>query len=151
VDVLSAIESLLTDGAFQLDTSRIKLALLDAQKLKEWMAGHPVEVKFFQDMLLKRLSKCFQGGVKGSEEREDMWGKYHELRASERYRNFWKIFLKVAGCSQLEDPMVPQHLSHVIFKKLVKDSHPIPTPAATTVQLALSSEERNIVRYSYMK
>ena len=112
-------------------------------------------MNFFEQQLLKHMKKCFQGGILGSSSREKVWGCYHRLRVSEAYTSFWKTFLGLAGCSHTDDPILLQYLSHVIFKRVVKDHHPIDASEARTleVDVSLTFEEQNVVRYVelYMK
>ena len=101
---------MLSDYGFQIETDRIKAAVVDAEKMKAWIPAHAVEVQYFEVQLAKQMEKCMQGGVEGNVARERIWGKYHRLRVSEAYVNFWRTFLRVAGCNLIEDPIVSQYL-----------------------------------------
>lgn len=139
---------MLGDDGFKLDTERIKKVIEVAETVKQWAGQHEKEVAYFQEQLIKHMSKCFTNGVTSVKRREKVWGKYHQLRVSKEYINFWKVFLSVAGCSTAPDPAFYQHISQHIFNRLLKDTFPIPdVPSASSVSNSLTSEEANAVRY----
>ena len=97
-----------------------------AKKVKEW---NKREAGYFQRQLLRHMGKCLDQGVHTVARRETMVRKYHKFRASKAYKNFWNIFLSVAGCGSPTtdaDPAFFQHVSHHVFTSLLKDTFPFP-------------------------
>ena len=146
--LVSAINCMLQDSAFSLDTERVREGLDAAKKTKAWILHNRKEGQFFEQQLTKFLKKCFSSGVSTNAAREMVWGHYHKLRSSPAFRSLWKILLTLVGCSTTDDPIFMQYITHHIFKQLLKEEFPL-QPAAThdSAVPALSDEENNVVRY----
>lgn len=140
---------MLEDDSFQLDTPRIRKALAVAKKVRDWIYANEKEAKFFEDQVLKRMKNCFEGGASSSVRREKVWGKYHKLRSSDAYREFWKAFLVIVGCETVDDPAFYQYISHHMFKRCLMEHFPLNNHPQTSVAIpSLTFEEKNVIRYT---
>lgn len=143
---MSAINHMLEDPAFKLDTARVREAVAVAEKVRTWMSSNETEARFFEKQLANHMEKCFLGGVSKTSTREKVWGHYHKLRCSDAYKSFWKTLLTIIGCETVDDPIFYQHISHHIFKNALKDAFPLPSSTHEDTP-SLSYDEENIIRY----
>ena len=131
--LVSAINCMLQDSAFSLDTERVREGLDAAKKTKAWVLHNRKEGQFFEQQLTKFLKKCFSSGVSTNAAREMVWGHYHKLRSSPAFRSLWKILLTLVVCSTTDDPIFMQYITH--HNSLRKNSHCNLQPH--TIQLCL--------------
>ena len=120
-----------------------------AEQVEVWVKSHRTESAYFQDQLLKHMKKCFCDGVSSVLKREKVWAKFHHLRTSTEYVNFWKVFLKVAGC-KTADPAFYQHISQHIFTSALKATFPVVgsnNPSTSDATSSLAFEEKSAIRY----
>lgn len=146
---MHAVKNLQEDEAFKLDTERVKAAVEAAKKVETWVKSNTTESAYFEDKLLQQMKKCMVGGVSSVLKREKVWGKFHSLRVSQGYINFWKVFLEIIGCG-VPDPAFYQHVSQHIFTSLLKDMFPVPDVPSTSTSTAVSSldfNEKSAIRY----
>ena len=54
-----------------------------------------------------------------------MWQRYHTLRVSDAYKQYWEDFLQ-QSIYQPASPTFFQFVSHEMFKELVKAKHELP-------------------------
>ena len=142
---------MLEDDSFKLDSDRIRAAVEVAKKVQLWAASNETEVAYFEEQLLKHMHGCMSDGLTSVARREKVWGSYYRLRVSKAYRNFWKVFLTVVGCKTTDDPIFPQHISHNIIIRLMKDTFPLPKAgqcsSGSSSYQSLAFEETNAIRY----
>lgn len=140
------MKNLLEDDAFKLDTERIKATMEVARKVEMWVKRHTTESAYFQEQLLKQMNKCIRSGISSVLKREKVWEKFHSVRTSKEYINFWKVFLKVVGCEA--DPAFYQHISQHIFTSLLKETFLVSdTPSTCDAAASLDFDEISAIRY----
>ena len=93
------------------------------------------------------LNKFLILGKRGSavcRKQEKMWGHYHCLRTSNEFKIVWEGFL-----SNIDEPASPtfiQHITHVIFKQLIKKEFPVKDVNCQTPLPAMTHMEENALR-----
>ena len=148
--MLDAIEDMLSDDAFSdTDLQRVDAAVKTARELKEWLSVNRAEAIYFQEQILKHMRKCFgpSGSLDSVVKRENVWGRYHHLRISPEYVDFWKTLLRLVGPGTTCDPILFQHISNHIFKVLIVKTFPLPDHSNPNEFVALTFEEANALRY----
>ena len=78
--LLDALNSLLQDNSFKLDTARVKRAVETAERMVAWVEQYKVEATFFQGELLRHMNKCICNDLSSARKRETVWSNYHRLR-----------------------------------------------------------------------
>ena len=82
----------------------------------------------FSIYLTTELRKCFITTHKTNcLKQSKMWGEYHKLRTSEKFQQEWKEFLEVSTGVQ--------HVTHEMFKNLIKLECPISNEVVDTVNM----------------
>lgn len=106
------------------------------------MATHMSVTEKFSIYLTTELRKCFITTHKTNcLKQSKMWGEYHKLRTSEKFQQEWKEFLEVSTGVQ--------HVTHEMFKNLIKLDRPISNEVVDTVNMPIpmSYGEKNALRY----
>ena len=94
-----AVESVFTEPKFSsaglASTPNGALVLESARSLKEWMenSSNKSLLVHFSKMLLLRLRTCFVQDKHHCLKKDQMWGLYHQMHTSEKFRKAWSDFL----------------------------------------------------------
>ena len=75
-----------------------------------------------------------------------MWGQYHSLRSSASFRGDWIEFVE-AAVGRTPSPIFFQHVTHEMFKCLIKTEYPITETNRPIGNRKLTTEEENALRY----
>ena len=142
----NAVQSILTDRGFRINSSNAREVLRSAENMLEWVSDkdNQVQVAKFCEELQGRLQVSLPES-KG--EREQMWATYHRARVSTFFRQFWADFLKTVGVEP--SPLLYQYLTDTIFQEMMSMSCAVSTddgPESDTHQ-SPTYEECNALRY----
>lgn len=76
-----------------------------------------------------------------------MWGYYHTIRTTDQFVGSWEKLCQETGIQPL--PTLYQHLTHIMFKKLITIHFPIVEVQSSSCETssAVRYEEANAVRY----
>ena len=100
-----AVENVLADDGFKIQTPSSRSAVEDARKLLQWFSlPNSKEVFYeFAEMLVSDVDKCFdppknisKRGSMLQGRREAMWSSYHKLSTSDTFAKNWERFLTVS-------------------------------------------------------
>ena len=98
--------------------------------------------------LEKELQGCFCSKQSLRVKKEKMWGLYHRLRTSKKFKDGWNSFLfKLTG--QQASPAFYQYVTNEVFKCLIEKEYPLPETSTSTESpvTPLTFEEQNALRY----
>ena len=146
----SSLRAVLNDESFQVPSELASKSLQIAGQLLDWclLTQNQEVVATFADHLTTMLGHCLS--VQCSSEavrKERMWSKYHSSCTSEQFKQEWKYFLNKSVQPVLL-PTFYQHLTDLIFKSMVKSNfHQSSIPKAT-IEVSLTYEEKNALRYT---
>jgi hypothetical protein len=100
----------------------------------------------FGKKLVSALSSCFLSKRTVKLQREAMWGQYHSLRSSASFRDDWVHFVQEA-VGRTPSPIFFQHVTHEVFKYLIKAEYPIAETNRSSSNKEMTREEENVLRY----
>ena len=79
-----------------------------------------------------------------------MWGLYHQMRTSEKFRKAWSDFLR-QSISTVSTPFFYLHVTDFIFKALIRIDFPVPVAINSESKqdsvASLTTLEQNALRY----
>ena len=144
-----AIQSILLDPGFKVPSPLAAAAHETAATLTTY-CGDPLCApdlfRSFGTKLTAALSSCFIVKQTIKQQREAMWGQYHSLRSSPSFRDDWIDFVKEA-VGRTPSPIFFQHVTHEIFKRLIKAEYPITETNTPIGNKQMTTEEENALRY----
>ena len=121
---------------------------VSAEKMLEWCVREPNagQVKTFDQKLTKALQSIIDSSIKKSHNcnREKLWREYYLLRTSKAFVKQWTDFLSTIDITV--QPVLFQHLTDEIFKRLVQDYFKMQHLEQETVEVT-TNEENNVIRY----
>ena len=144
--IMYAVESILKEPRFKLENEAAKTAYQLACVILESKDAYQESIIRFTNAFEEKLKTCFITTHKTKKlKQEKMWGQYHQLRTSQQFLSDWKNFL-----SEITE-IVPsaafiQHVTHEVFKQIIKVQFP-PTTAASKTLPPLTDIEVNALRY----
>lgn len=100
----------------------------------------------FATKLVANLRTCFVNQQTGKQEMEAMWGSYHQLRSSSTFRELWGTFVQ-ESIGRAPTPTFYQHITHNIFKVLVKRRFQLVESESTDTSGPMTHIEENTLRY----
>ena len=117
-----AVKGVLSDGRFKVVSPQAVSALETASALNKLWGDQPHEHQSsakFALYLVTQLKTCFQSKLKSLHlRRERMWGMYHQLRTSAKFKGEWKKFLQ-SSVKVMNSPCFCQYVTHEVFKELI--------------------------------
>ena len=150
---VQALEALLNDSRFHLPTLNGPSVLDTASKLYVWASKENSQgpLSDFISEMLRKMRKCFTYH-KGEVKKDAMWGMFHQMRTSYDFIDQWRSLVKASSISVNEPShFVYQYVTEFIFKKVIKNDHPIPHMNATSETWRQSSSltiiEQNALQY----
>lgn len=75
-----------------------------------------------------------------------MWGMYHQLRTSAKFKGEWKKFL-LSSVKMTSSPCFCQYVTHEIFKELIKLEYPLKDTSDHSTAHPLTQMEKSALRY----
>jgi hypothetical protein len=146
---IDAVNDVLEDEGFHLNTPYASTALEAARSLLEWTKrsdDNNMEVTHFSKSLVKHLRNCLPAGLN----REKMWRNFHQFRSSKDHLLLWDKFLKESIGKG--GPIFFQYVTNRMFGQLIRQHFPLCTPThdiSKSVQdLSFSSLETDALQYS---
>ena len=106
----------------------------------------PEPFKVFASKLVNSLKTCFVSGRTLRLQKEAMWGAYHMLRTSTSFHSDWVHFVR-AAVERTPSPIFYQHVTHEMFKMLVKLEYPCVESGSDAAVKSISREKENVLRY----
>jgi hypothetical protein len=101
----------------------------------------------FSDDLVKGLATCFIQKKIFKLKKEVMWGHYHIHRSSATFHKMWSDFVEKAVRTK-PSPIFYQHITHEVFKELVKKEYPVSDSESTAINTTqFTREHENTLRY----
>ena len=147
--VLCALEEVLQDPSFNTSSFVAADALKAATKLLQWCKEeeNKAAVDAFSSELVADLSKPFVAcSGRRPLNREKLWKALWSVRSSSGFINRWIALCERA--SALITPILYQHLTDLIFRKLVKEKYGIKEQVNLVDSSELSYNEANVVRFA---
>ena len=145
-----AVQAVLLDEGFQVESLQATTALKTASSLLEWCRepDNREILESFSHVLVVRLKSCFASKHTTTQLRKErMWGAYHQLRTAKTFVNDWRTFL-ADSVHQKAFPVFFQFVTQTIFKWLMKVQYPLADRTATeTPERPLTYQEQNALRY----
>ena len=143
---MCAVQSVLNEPRFKFETEAAKTAYRLASVLVQNKDVHKGRIIQFANILEENLKTCFVTTHRAQKlKQEKMWGKYHSLRTSEQFLLDWNKFLseitEIVPCAAFI-----QHVTHEVFKQMIKAQFPPTTAASKTLPL-ITDIEVNALRY----
>ena len=119
-----------------------------ASQLLLYCGNHPYPSLFctFSRKLISELELCFTKKKSFKREKEDMWGTYHQHRSSADFHQKWVQFVQQA-IDKTPSPAFYQHVTHEVFKSIIKLKYPIQESNSDVSGTHLTREEENALRY----
>ena len=102
-----AVQALLEDPSFRLDTIPARSAYSIAEKVLQWIASHNQEALAFEEEIVHLLDACIvckRGTAQLN--RKHMWLAYHTMRVSNDYKTKWKKLLLKANITDLDQHFI---------------------------------------------
>ena len=144
------MRSVTTDESFSVPSPANKKCSETALALIGWYdcPHNHANLSKFSLGLCVQLHACFSRRHTSLRLRkEKMWRAYHHLRTSASFCKDWEMFLH-NSVSHRAHPAFFQHVSHHIFKELMKTEFPLPPPDAVEhPDRLLTFEEENALRF----
>lgn len=146
-----AVKGVLSDGRFKVASPQAVSALETASALNELWGEQPHKHQSsakFALYLVTQLKTCFQSKLKSLHlRRERMWGMYHQLRTSARFKGEWKRFLQ-SSVKAMSSPIFCQYVTNEVFKELIKLEYPLTdTTSDHSTAHPLTHMEKSALRY----
>ena len=124
--LLSAVEAVISDESFKLESSIASEVLRVGQQMYQWLkeSSSFTPAEMFAKSVVCQLQSCIPPHGMFKTRREWTWSNYHQLRCSSGYIQAWKSFLdKSLGTPG--HPIFWQSVGDSIFKSLIKKSFPV--------------------------
>ena len=149
--LLCAIKAVLDDPGFSISSPLAANAVQSAHLFLEWSkAGQNRDVlDCFASELISVLRTAFttHSATRPKVQRERMWGQYHVIRSSHRFRERWSSILRrIEGCDPC--PIFFQYVTDNVFRHLVKTQFSVCKMQQTTNTTDLTDEETSALRYA---
>ena len=147
--VLSALEEVLQDPSINMSSSVAADALKAAAKLLQWCKEeeNKAVVDVFSRQLVADLSEPFVASSKRRPlNREKLWKALLSVRSSSGFITCWVALCERA--SALVTPILYQHLTDLIFRKLVREKYGMKEQINSADSPELSYNEANVLRYA---
>lgn len=147
--LLEAVQAVLKDEGFQVESLHAETALKTASLVLEW--GREPEnrekLEVFSHVLVVRLRACFTSKRTTAQlQRERMWGAYHQLRTADTFVKDWRAFLN-DSVGQKAYPAFFQFVTHTVFKELLKHQYPVSEQTTENPERPLTYQEQNALGY----
>ena len=148
--VVNALEEVLQDPSFKTSSPVAAGALQAATTLLQWCqdAENEPAVSAFSEKLVMDLSEPFAASSSGRRplNREKLWKALWSVRSSSGFTSRWIALCEKA--SALPTPVLYQHLTDMIFRKLVREKYQISDQTRSADPPEMSYNEANVVRYA---
>ena len=121
------------------------LLLQSARELESWLDVNTDKAVAFMLQWKSVMQPC-SGLPSNKKAREEMWSTYHTIRTSRKFVNLWEELLGMST-STPPNPLLYQHLSHLLFQRQLKEK----LPASVMVpkeDKPLTEEELKALRYT---
>ena len=148
-----AITGVLADPYFAIPTEEAKMCLEGARNIiMVFSQTNELQSNFSTWLVtsLESVVKSVQSGVQQFN-KEKLWIKFHELTASTEFSSKWETFASKLHIGTIS-PLLYQHVTDVIFEKIIKESMGtstigISTSTGVTEDCGLTFEEENAIHY----
>ena len=142
-DFNEAIQEILTDEGFHMQTSRAKLALDIARSVNSFCgnSANADTVASFAIKLSEKLEGCLPTKKYKNYDKymEKTYGAFHQFRCSDEHIKMWLDFLaKSTRNLETREPIFYQHATNFIFKQILKRK--VPGYVDPLIQLTRGSE-----------
>lgn len=146
----TAVQSVRADKSFSLPSPANVKAIETASAFTTWFdcPESQATLRMFSLALCAQLHACFSSKHTSHHlKKERMWRSFHCFRTATTFRNDWRKFIEVSVSQQVH-PAFFQHVTMMIFKKMIKVEFPLP-PTDTTEHpdRPLTFEEKNALRF----
>ena len=123
-ELLLAIDGLLGDPSFDTGATAAMVTKKSAISLRQWCTQNLQATEEFAAVLRRSVEPalCHTGRLATVHSREIMWHRYFTVRTSSEFISTWTSFLQRANITATY-PALYQHLTDIIFKKLLKDKY----------------------------
>eukprot|EP00731_Ephydatia_muelleri_P034934 Em0087g3a len=152
----NAIENVLIDDGFKIQTPSSRSAVEDARKLLHWFSLPDSKdvICEFSERLVSDVDKCFnppkkvkKSGCMLQRKREVMWSSFHQLTTSEEFVKNWEKFL-TDSINAFPHPIFYQYVTECILKAKIKIIFPISAHSVNDQLGTLSYQQKNALRYA---
>ena len=144
--VVNALEEVLQDPSFKTSSPVAAGALQAATTLLQWCqdAENEPAVSAFSEKLVMDLSEPFAASSSGRRplNREKLWKALWSVRSSSGFTSRWIALCDKA--SALPTPVLYQHLTDVMFRKLVREKYQISDQTRSADATEMSYNEAKI-------
>ena len=124
---LDAVQSILSDDGFKINSQAALQAIDTATKLKEW-CSEPVNhgaVEDFAQQIISEIEPCFSClSTQMQKRREHLWSTFCQKRVSVSFKKKWCNFLQRATESQA-GAIFFQYVTEKMLKSLIRQRFPI--------------------------
>ncbi len=147
---MKAVETVLTDSAFQVPSPDASTALRTARAISDWSkrSENAAALHKFVKYLISQLMPCLGTDKQSLRTRQTkMWGGYHQLRTSVKFVAEWKTFLRDSVGSEV-GPVFFQFITNEMFKDMVKQEFEIDPSSADASSCKLSHDDECALRYT---
>jgi len=149
-ELVIALEQLLSDDSFKIKTPSTIEARKSTDELMKWClnGGNYAAVKKFTNILTDSLNKVIKAAFNKSfaYSNDKLWRQFFLLRSKADFVSRWTTFIKATGTTV--KPVVFQHLTDVIFRKLLDDRLKIQYVNGTDDEdTEMRKSERGVLRY----
>ena len=142
----TAVQDIIEDDGFKLPSAPATAALNAAKLMLQWCqcASNQTVLSEFSKHLAEQLKLCLPDCPT---ERDMLWRKYHTFRTSKEFFILWNQYLK--DSIGQGSPIFFQHITHHMYKELIKQHFPAPQrTAATESVVSLTIDEQSAVYYA---
>ena len=141
-----AVHRILEDDGFKVPSDLATSARSLASRLVTYHEKNSALVKAFSEQFVSRLKTCFSTKKSFKLAKEAMWKAYHALRTSDSFNDEWIKFIEDA-LGEKPTPIFYQHVTHEVFKILIKTNYSVPDASSTCIAPPMTREEQNALRF----
>ena len=147
--VRKAIQQVISNEGFNLPSESSKNARKSAERLLEWSSDPESSCLFgsFASELVMQLETYFGSQQSLQHRREKMWEKLFKLHSSPSFKSKWSSFL-LESISTSACPIFNQYVVDRVFDGLIKQHYKLDKLEKMSVEVKLTYEEQNALRYT---
>ena len=146
----TAVQTVRADESFSVPSPANVKAVETALALTVWFdsPGCQAALHMFSLVLCTRLGACFCSKHTSQHlKKEKMWRSFHRLRTATTFRRDWRKFIE-SSVGLHAHPTFYQHVTMVIFKKMIEMEFPLPpTDYTEHPDRPLTFEETNALHF----
>ena len=144
-----ALKEVLNDPSFKTSSNVAANALQSASKLFQWCqdVGNEPVLRAFCQRLLDDLTIPFAvSSERRPLNRKELWRSFWSVRSSTDFIARWTSLCESAQA--LPTPILYQHLTDLIFRRLICEKYKIPDRRSATNETNITYNEANVLRYA---